>query len=468
MKSTTNWLLSLFILFCSCLLYIYIGYFLDRSLFHILLSCWGCLFATSYYLVYYSTFSFKQLAAIAIVFRLLLLFVIPNLSQDFYRFIWDGRMLYNGFNPYLYTPKNLIEQGTTTLAQAKQLFEGMGMLNASHYTNYPPFSQLCYFTAAIFGSKSIVISVFIMRSQIILADIGIFYFGKKILNQLKLPLKNSFIYFLNPFVIIELTGNLHFEAVMAFFLIYCLYLLLVKNKWGLAAIALGFSISVKLITLLFLPVFIIYFIPNLFIKKNWLSNNSKNILTYLYFCFIVIGINLILFAPFLSTQFITNFSKTISLWFQNFEFNASIYFIVRWIGYKIVGWNIIAKAGKILPLVAILTIAVFSFSRKNYKPTILIESMLFSITAYLLLSTTVHPWYLTIPLALSCFTKFKYMWIWSLTIILSYFAYSNQEFKENLFLVSLEYSIVIGFIAYELFKKLNKRPITKLSNNNII
>ncbi len=453
MKSTTNWLLSVLIFFCSCLLYTYVGYFLDRSIFVVLLSCWVSLFAASYYLVYHSDFTPKQLAAIAVGFRLIFLFVTPNLSQDFYRFIWDGRMLLNGLNPYLYTPKNLIEQGTASVNHAQKLFEGMGMLNASHYTNYPPFSQLCYFIAALFGNKSILTSIIVMRFQIILADIGILYFGKKILEQLKLPLKNSFLYILNPFVIIELTGNLHFEAVMAFFLVACLYLLLVKNKWGLAAIALGISISVKLITLLFLPVFALYFIPNLFFKKNWLNNNRKDILKYINFCFIVIGTNLILFFPFLSTQFIANFSKTISLWFQNFEFNASIYYVVRWVGYKVVGWNIIAKAGKILPLITILMILIFSFTRKNLKPKVLIESMLFSITVYLFLSTTIHPWYLTIPLALSCFSKFKYMWVWSLSIILSYFAYSNPDFKENLLFVTLEYSTVIIFIIYEFFKK---------------
>ncbi|WP_238527979.1 hypothetical protein [Aquimarina agarivorans] len=150
----------------------------------------------------------------------------------------------------------------------------MGELNASHYTNYPPFSQLCYVIAAIFGSKSILISVISMRIQIILADIGILYFGKKIIKQLQLPVKNIFLYILNPFVIIELTGNLHFEAVMTFFLVLSLYFLF-KKKWIIAAVALGLSISVKLITLLFLPVFALFFIPHLFSSKKWVQTKKK-------------------------------------------------------------------------------------------------------------------------------------------------------------------------------------------------
>ena len=43
--------------------------------------------------------------AFAALFRLSLLFSPPYLSDDIYRYIWDGRVQAAGINPYRYTPR---------------------------------------------------------------------------------------------------------------------------------------------------------------------------------------------------------------------------------------------------------------------------------------------------------------------------------------------------------------------------
>ena len=451
MKSITqSWLFNWLLIGFSLLLYYFLGYELERSQFGVLITSVLFLFGINYFLVKESRFKISHLLIIGVLFRLVLLVLTPNLSQDFYRFVWDGRTLFNGSNPYLTTPKNLIEQGIFPVHQAKELFEGMGMLNASHYTNYPPISQLCYIIAALFSSKSLLGSIVVLRLQIILADIGIYYFGKKILEHLNLPVKSIFLYFLNPFIILELTGNLHFEAVMAFFLMWSVYLLLVKKQWVFAAIIFGLSISVKLITLLFLPVFFVFFLEKKFSVLQFLKKENRGqVLKYIIFCVIVLLTTIGTFLPFVSKALIANFGASIGLWFQNFEFNASIYYIIRWIGFQVVGWNIIGTVGKILPLVVVLIIAIISLARRNYNKQILLTSMLFSICSYLMLSTTIHPWYLTIPLALSVLTKYRFVWVWTFTIFFSYTAYRYPEFKESLGWVAFEYLIVISVFLYE-------------------
>ncbi len=441
---------SIFLIVLGVLFYWSFAYQLERTDFIKMFALWSGLFVIFYKIIQENSNNWKLLFAVAILFRIIFLFAIPNLSQDFYRFIWDGRMLLAGFNPYLSLPEVWVAQGNAPIAQAQELYNGMGQLNGSHFTNYPPISQLCYFIAAVFASKSILGSAMVFRILIILADIGTFFFGRKLLLAFKLPEKHIFWYILNPFIIIELTGNLHFEAVMVFFIIWSLYLLH-KGYWYWAAAVLGLSVSVKLIPLLFLPLFFQKFILHKQTNFDTL-NYAKNLSKLTGFYSIVLLTVFLTFAPFLSAEFVHNFKRTITLWFQNFEFNASIYFIVRWVGYQIVGWNVIETAGKILPLITISILLSLTFFRKNKSLPQLIAAMVLGICSYYFLSTTVHPWYIAVPLSLCVFTPYRFPVIWSFAIIFSYTAYIHPDFKENLWMVGLEYVLVFIALGWEVYK----------------
>ncbi|SHM80775.1 mannosyltransferase [Polaribacter sp. KT 15] len=440
----------------SIIAYFLFAYFIERTAFYTVCFLWFSLFTGFYILIKNKQTSFETLAAIAIVFRLVFLFSIPNLSQDFYRFIWDGRMLLNGFNPYLSLPETFIQQNIQPIADAKELYTGMGSLNGSHFTNYPPLNQLCFLIAALFASKSIFGSVIVLRTLIILADLGILYFGKKLLQNLNLPIKNIFWYVLNPFIIIEMTGNLHFESVMLFFLVWALYKLQ-QQKWIFAAILIACSVSVKLIPLLFLPLFFQWFVHskvNFKAKENWLGFkiNFKGLLKFIAFNSIILLVTALLFLPFFSSELIDNYSNSVGLWFRNFEFNASFYYIFREIGYLFRGYNEIAIIGKITPVLTILFLLYVTFFRKNKGSIQLITAMLFGLCFYYFTATTVHPWYVSTPLILSVFTKYKFPVVWSLLIILTYQAYANTPWQENLSIVFLEYFVLYSFISYELWQ----------------
>jgi alpha-1,6-mannosyltransferase len=417
------------------------------------------LFYAAWKIIQYTKFNFWIWSVIGITARILFLPSIPNLSQDFYRFIWDGRLLILGINPYMFSPEQLANgllkatelTSLEAISNAKILIQGMGNLNASHYSNYPPINQLCFALAALFAKTSILGSVVVLRIIIIGADLGILYFGKKLLERLNLPAKNIFWYFLNPFIIIELTGNLHFEGVMLFFVIWSLYML-DKKRWVLAAILLGVSVSVKLLPVLFLPLFYKYLAPEGLFKKGFWKMKK--------FYWVTLTTIVITFAPFASKAFISNFSATIGLWFQNFEFNASVYYIIRWIGFQTVGWNIITTVGLILPMVVFICIVLLAVFRKYNTTQKLITGMLLAVSIYFLLATTVHPWYIATPVLLSVFTKYKFPLLWSFMICFSYAAYGANGFNENLLLVAIEYSVVIGVALWEIFiKKLPKKGV---------
>ena len=438
------------------------AYSLARTDYIKLISLYSILFFFFYKLIQLNKNNFKFLVLISFLFRFIFLLAIPNLSQDFYRFIWDGRMILEGYNPYLYTPESFISRGEFPINQAQELYIGMQQLNASHFTNYPPINQLCFIIAGLFAKKSIVGSAMVLRLLIIAADFGTLYFGKKLLEKLNVPVNTIFWYVLNPFIIIELTGNLHFESVMIFFLVWSLYLIHL-GKWKWAAIVFACSISTKLVPLMFLPLFFKWFRVPISHSKSQVDNitaNNKlktsvfNGMPQLIAFYTIIGATtLLLFAPFFSLEFINNYSKTVGLWFGNFEFNASIYYIAREIGYWFRGWNEIAIIGKLLPAIVFVFILFLSFFKRNATTKQLTTHMLLAFSFYLFMSTTVHPWYIATVLIISVFTNYKFPLVWSGIVIISYLAYANSSHTENLWIIGLEYLVVYSVFIWEVFIK---------------
>lgn len=422
---------SLLVILLSSIAYYLFAYTTQRTDFDKVLTYYTLLFICFVLLYKYSRLSTKWLLLAGILFRFLFLFSTPNLSDDFYRFLWDGRALLNGINPYLILPQNNPE----LIANGAELYNGMGNMNGSHYTCYPPLNQFAFTIPAIISENGILISTIIMRLTLIIADIITLFFSLKILELFKIDKRKILLYFINPFIIIELTGNLHYEGMMIAFLSASLYYLF-TSKNHLSALLFAGAISIKLIPLIFFPVFY----KKLGFKKIFIYG-------------IIVAItNMVLFIPFLSQDLVDNFMSSIELYFQNFEFNASIYYIIREIGYQVKGYNIIQTVGRVTPFIIISITLILSFFRKNNQKQTLITSMLWVICCYYFLSSIVHPWYIAIPLFLSLFTKFKFPLLWSYLIILSYSAYTSSSYQENLWLVGLEYVLVFGTLFYELFQ----------------
>ena len=83
--------------------------------------------------------------------------------------------------------------------------------------------------------------------------------------------------------------------------------------------------------------------------------------------------------------------------------------------------------------------------------------MLWVLTFYLFVSTTVHPWYITFLVLLTVFTEYRFALLWSGLVVLSYFAYSNPDYIEHLGILAFEYIAVFTFMIYEISTQLNKK-----------
>lgn len=384
----------------------------------------------------------------SILFRLTLILALPALSDDFYRFIWDGRLLNNGFHPFAQLPGFYLENGLNVPGIDQSLYDRLN--SKAYFTIYPPLAQFVFWISVLISPQSILGSVVVMRIFILAAEVGSIFLIQKLLNGFQFEPKRVLFYALNPLVIIELTGNLHFEAFVIFFTLLMLYLLL-DGKIIKAGISLGLAVASKLLPLLFMPLFLI----RLGIRKSLLLYTS------------VIVTCLILFIPLFDTEIINGFSKSVGLYFQKFEFNASIYYLIREYGFLTSGYNIIQTVGWKLGVVSAIGILIISiwpfglsrvegkikFRLNSYQfpsvveiiPQVIMWVMLF----YFLMTTTLHPWYITTLLMLSAFTPYRFVAIWTALIFLTYAGYTEDGFSENLYLTGLEYVVVIGYLVYE-------------------
>ena len=398
-----------------------------------LLALWGTLFLLYGVAIrHHAKVPFKLLIGAAVVFRLLGMLHLPNLSDDVYRFIWDGRLLVHGYNPFLYLPREVLFTEIATRAGLTEvLFQKLN--SPDYYTVYPPLLQGWFAIAATLG-KSEIGTVFWLRLPIFLGEIATFwllyYLLKKMGKDETTARRGTLLYALNPLVVVELTGNLHYEGLTICFLLAGLYFYL-KQKINSSATFLGLAAGVKLLPLIF--------IPALLTKNSW-----KKSLNYLLVAGVVFGLP---FFFFFNQTILENISASLDLYFRRFEFNASLYYLLRGVGTFIRGYNPIATVGPFLALVSVSLILFFSWSRKLKLP--LSERWLWVLTAYLLCATTVHPWYVVPLVALGSLTRFRFPIVWSALLPLTYVAYGQVPFQENLWLVAVEYFVVFGWVVWE-------------------
>ena len=435
----------------STVIYFVLNNLIERGDFAILISGVIILGGIYFYFLKHNTFSIKEILLFAFLFRAVLMISPPNLSDDYYRFVLDGQLQVKNENPYLFNP-NIDDYNPkeTEIKFYKEVYEGLNSKN--YYTVYTPLNQYIFKLSSYLSGTNLNKNVFYLKFFILLFEMALIILLLKMLKLLKRKENLAIIYAFNPLVVIELVGNVHFEGMMLFFLLFSLYFLQ-KNKIIFAGILFGMAINTKLIPLIFLPLILRY----VGLKKS------------VVFYFFVGIINVLLFAPFFAPELFANFSSSINLYFKSFEFNASLYYLFREIGYWVSGYNqinVINKISSFLVLGTALFIALKNINVKNiiqgktnFNTTEFTQKAALILFVYFLLASILTPWYVINLVLLSIFFTNRVYLIWSITVFLSYFAYSNYmiEFFPNYayhdswlyyLVIFIEYSLLIFYYLY--------------------
>ncbi|MCB0668680.1 MAG: hypothetical protein KDC80_22800 [Saprospiraceae bacterium] len=412
-----------------------LGYLPEQSDFYLIFFLYAPLFGLYLitYRLYTSHHDVLYFIFVALALRCILIFAFPNLSDDIYRFLWDGHLINEGINPYLYTPTEWMNE----LGDGESIYHLLypHLNSPDYYTIYPPVCQGIFALCAKLDFDNIYWSSVFMKTIFLVAETTTIYFLLKLVQLLHIPQHRVLLYALNPLIIIEFAGNLHFEALMIMFLTMAFWFY-IRQRSKMFSLSMAMSIGTKLLPLMFLPFFLRRF------RRNKLLLGFLLLLTTLT----------LLFLPFLSYDFIIHLGTSINLYFQKFEFNASIYYLIRWIGFRIRGYNIIQTAGPVLSILTFIIIIYLAAMEKPKKMQHVFRVLLLSFSTYLFLSTTIHPWYLGIPILLSVLTHYRYPIFWSAVVIGTYINYSYEPYHENLWVVLIEYGVVYFVLFLEVFR----------------
>jgi alpha-1,6-mannosyltransferase len=179
---------------------------------------------------------------IAAAMRLGALIAPPYLSDDIYRYIWDGRVLTAGVNPYRYIP-------TDPHLAALRDDAIFPRINRNNYapTIYPPVAQAIFFAATHIGE-----SVTVMKAAMIAFDAVTIALLYRLLTGAGQPTARLLIYAWHPLPVWEFAGSGHIDAALVALVVLALWCAQ-RRRDRLAGLALAAATLVKLYPAVLLP-----------------------------------------------------------------------------------------------------------------------------------------------------------------------------------------------------------------------
>ena len=428
-----------------CGLTVFLGYCVERSDFWVFLGAYAAFFGLYGWVIGHiaraEEDSRQRLSqyytVLGITLRVVLLFSLPNLSDDLYRFLWDGRLTLAGIHPFAHPPVWFVENQVFQSGITPELY---AQLNSPRYfTVYPPVCQAVFALAAWVAPNSIWGGMLAIKLFLLVCEIGTIALLRKF-SAYSSPLTPhpSLLYALNPLLILEVVGNCHFEGAMIFFLVAGLWLL---KRGGVVAPAALWALAVasKLVPLMFVP-----------LVWRWLGWRRGAV-----FVGVFGATSMLLFAPLLNLDVLANMGRSLDLYFQKFQFNASLYYLLRAVGLWQTGFDKGSVIGPWLGTVVAAGVLGLAFFR--LKPQVrferLTEALLFAAFWQLTCAATVHAWYVTLPFVLGLLTRWwRFVLAWSGAVVLSYSHYAGGLFQENYWLIVVEYALVWLALIWD-FKK---------------
>jgi hypothetical protein len=346
--------------------------------------------------------------AATILFRLVLLPATPSLSDDVYRYQWDGRVQRAHLNPYVAVPSSP---------------ELAWLLNPDNPeppgvdtpTIYPPLSEFVYRAIKTVSGYRRVSTI------LDLACVGMLLL---LLGALKRPLHRVLAYAWNPAVLLSFAMSGHFDPLAIVMFLAALFFL-VRNRPTLSIVAFALSFLSKFFPVLLLPALLKR------VRLAYVGIFAVLVFTF-YLPFLGAGLHLFDGAR--------NYGRD---WSNNASFFQLLHFVVK------------SKAHAEF-LAGLMVLAAMGYLAKRRSG--LLWSSLVLTGGVLLVSPTAYPWYFTWSIPFLCFYPSAAWLLMSVTSVLAYAPPIADGAGNSLLMLLLEYGPVYLWLGYYCWAAHGKKP----------
>ena len=362
----------------------------------------------------------------AVVFRLCLLPSQPQLSDDVYRYQWEGRVERAHINPYEVFPEL---PGVRSLADPRHPLANRGVR-----TLYPPLSEAAFsWVKTVAGYKRLFTAL----------DLGSVGLLLLLLATVKQPLQRVLVYAWNPTVLVSFALCGHHDS-LAILTLLAANLLILAHQRVPAVVFLALSFLAKFFPLALLPIFLQAPVrrtagdPVRAASPVWLGAGvfaAAALLGYLpYF-----GAGRKLFGGLPSYA-------------AGWEANDSFFRLV------LRAWNSKAQAELVVGVMALALVAYAL--KKRIEP---LGASLLVTAGVVMLSPTAFPWYFTWSVPFLCVYPCAPWLLMSVAAVLGYspvVAYAaGQPYRDSPFILALEYVPVYLWLAIGLVRRARARRV---------
>ncbi len=346
----------------------------------------------------------------ALAFRLCWLPLAPTLSEDVYRYQWEGRVVRFGLNPYTTVPDS---------PRGQLLQDPAHPIHTGHDTPtlYPPLSE------AVFAAVKSLPACKRMFAALDLATLALLL---GVLARVKQPLGRVLVYAWNPTVLVAFSLDGHHDSLALLTTTAALLLILIDRR-VMSTVFLALAFLAKFFPLVLLPVF--------------LKRAGKR------YAALFAGVVAVAYVPFLSAG--RELFRGLGDYARGWEGNDSLFRLITLAG------NTKAQA-ELVAVVIVLGLIAYTLKRQ-LDP---IAAGLLLIPALLFVSPNAFPWYFTWLVPFLCFRASAPLLLMTVTCVLGYspvVAYAaGQPYVNSPLMLALEYVPVLAWLAWQALFEIRK------------